>query len=321
MASIATTIVYRLGLTAWLILSFASVSLAGTFVAFGPQDYARGTGKPAKITSSFSILNPATNYTLHVHNGGSNRGFARVSSASIYLNGVQVVKPNDFNQTVTVIEIPVSVSATNTLEVELRGKPGSGITLQFIGIDNDQPTINITSPANGTVVNLSTLSVTGTVGDGLSGVSAVTCNSTAAAVVGSSFTCDVLLSEGANMIDAVVTDNAGNMRTVSIVVNLDTILPIITATATPTANVAGWNNTPVTVNFNCTDSGSGIATCPASVPVDTEGANQAVSGTATDRAGNSSTVNVTVNLDRTLPSVDSTSPANGVTLSVSESHA
>src|SRR5262249_38375720 len=72
---------------------------------------------------------------------------------------------------------------------------------------------------------------------------------------------------------------------------------------TPAPNSSGWNNTPVTVSFPATDSLSGVATVTPPVTVTTEGAQQDVSGTATDRAGNSSTVHATVNLDTTPPRV------------------
>ena len=79
--------------------------------------------------------------------------------------------------------------------------------------------------------------------------------------------------------------------------------PIITATATPAANANGWHNTDVTVSFDCQDATSGVATCSDPVVVSTEGANQTITGTATDHAGNSASSSVTVNLDKTAPGV------------------
>ncbi len=74
-----------LGFVTWSILSWTSVSLAGTFVALGPEEHVRGTGKPVQVTSSFSVLNPNTDYTLRIDNRGKNGEFARVSSAVISL--------------------------------------------------------------------------------------------------------------------------------------------------------------------------------------------------------------------------------------------
>ncbi len=88
-----------------------------------------------------------------------------------------------------------------------------------------------------------------------------------------------------------------------LIVGVDNDPPTITASASPQPNAAGWNKTNVTVTFTCNDANSGIASCTSPVTVSTEGANQVVTGTATDRAGNTATTSVTVNLDKTAPSV------------------
>src|SRR5262249_16501427 len=44
-------------------------------------------------------------------------------------------------------------------------------------------------------------------------------------------------------------------------------------------------------------------TCPAPITVTTEGINQTVSGTATDRAGNSASASVILNIDKTAPRI------------------
>src|SRR5262249_2348763 len=133
----------------------------------------------------------------------------------ILLNGVQVAGPSDFNQTVTVINKPLTLVRTNTVSVELRSQSGSGLTLQVIGLDKD--------------------------------------------------------------------------------------LPTITAPAQPPPNGAGLNQVPVAVSFSCADATSGIATCSAPSTVSTEGANQTITGTAIDRAGNTATRAVTLNIDMTPP--------------------
>jgi hypothetical protein len=79
--------------------------------------------------------------------------------------------------------------------------------------------------------------------------------------------------------------------------------PTITAVATPPPNAAGWNRSKVTVKFVCSDAESGIKTCPKAIVVTTEGAGQEISGTARDRAGNTATASITLNLDRTPPAM------------------
>jgi PKD repeat protein len=84
-------------------------------------------------------------------------------------------------------------------------------------------------------------------------------------------------------------------------VMLDQTSPAITATRDKPANAAGWNNSNVTVSFNCSDAASGVAMCPAPVVVSTETASLVVSGTVVDRAGNSATASLTIKLDKTVP--------------------
>lgn len=85
------------------------------------------------------------------------------------------------------------------------------------------------------------------------------------------------------------------------IVGEDNVLPIITATVDPAANAAGWHNGPVSVSYSCADGASGVASCPNSVTVETEGAGQIITGTARDHAGNEATTAVTLNIDSTAP--------------------
>jgi hypothetical protein len=101
------------------------------------------------------------------------------------------------------------------------------------------------------------------------------------------------------------------------IVGVDNDPPTISATVNPPANQSGWNNSNVTVSFSCNDSTSGIAHCPSPTPVNSDGANQVVSGTALDLAGNTASTSVTVNLDKTLPNLFVTSPPNGIAVTAS----
>lgn len=209
------------GVVAALLMAWVAVSWGGTFVAFGPESFVRSTGQPSPVTRNFSVLNPRTTYTLHINNGGLQGEFARVSSAVITLNGVQIAGPNDFNQTVTMIDKPVTLLSTNTLALELRSQPGSGIGLQILGADNDLPSVVITSPADGTLLNVLAVPVTGTVSDLTSGITRVTCNGLTASVAGATFHCDLTLSEGSNAIVVQATDQAGNVGTAQIGVTVE----------------------------------------------------------------------------------------------------
>ena len=95
------------------------------------------------------------------------------------------------------------------------------------------------------------------------------------------------------------------------IIGVDTDPPEIAHNETPGANPLGWHNSEnVEVSFTCSDSTSGIAFCSTPMVVSSEGANQ-LQGSARDVAGNTATISVDVNIDRTPPSITINSPADG----------
>ncbi|MFP5353098.1 MAG: OmpL47-type beta-barrel domain-containing protein [Actinomycetota bacterium] len=104
------------------------------------------------------------------------------------------------------------------------------------------------------------------------------------------------------------SDVAGNLEVPgdedSITIKIDDVKPTIAGSRTPEANLNGWNNSDVTVNFTCDDDETGLASCEASKVVSDEGADQAVTGTATDHAGNTATDTVDeISIDKTPPTL------------------
>ena len=126
-------------------VSRAGSSSAAAIAAFGPKDYVRSTGAPVTVSDTFSVANPGT-ALLHITNGGASGQYARVSSAVITLNGVTVVSPGELSQQVGLIDKLVPLAAVNTLTVELRSKPDSGLTLAIVvddtGGTNEAPIAN-----------------------------------------------------------------------------------------------------------------------------------------------------------------------------------
>ena len=83
---------------------------------------------------------------------------------------------------------------------------------------------------------------------------------------------------------------------------LDNTPPIITFVSRTPADANGWNNGNVTVNWSCTDGGSGVVSAAVSQTVTTEGTNQSATGTCQDLAGNVATNTQTgINIDKTAP--------------------
>ena len=112
-------------------------------------------------------------------------------------------------------------------------------------------------------------------------------------------------AEGTTTLGFWSADFAGNVELAhSVSVMIDKTKPTIVGSRTPAANANGWNNSDVGVNFSCSDelNGSGIASCDGSTTLTDEGANQSVTGTATDVAGNGESATVSgISIDKTAP--------------------
>jgi hypothetical protein len=93
---------------------------------------------------------------------------------------------------------------------------------------------------------------------------------------------------------------------------IDATPPTIVATLTPPPNAWGWNNTPVTVTFDCHDNVL-VASCPAPVVVSEQGAGQIINAIAFDSVGLSTGASVTINLDSEPPTIVMTSPVSDIT--------
>jgi hypothetical protein len=121
----------------------------------------------------------------------------------------------------------------------------------------------------------------------------------------------LISTEGASIpVSGTVTDAAGATATASALIKLDKTPPTVIPNISPAPNSNGWETAPVTVSFTCSDSLSGVATCPASTSISSDGANQPVSGSATDLAGNTTTASANVNLEQAPPTISaSVSPA------------
>ena len=111
--------------------------------------------------------------------------------------------------------------------------------------------------------------------------------------------------DGLHTVTFGAADNAGNVEQAKMkTVSIDKTVPVITASVSPSPNGNDWYNSDVTVTFSCGDALSGVASCPAPVTVTAEGAGQAVTGTAVDKAGNAASTSVTVNIDKTAPAAN-----------------
>lgn len=164
-----------------------------------------------------------------------------------------------------------------------------------INIDKTPPTITgapITLPnSNGWYKNDVTVHFTAE--DLLSGIDTLTPD-------------EIINSEGKNLSSTgTVTDKAGNSASKTVSgINLDKTVPVIKGGRTPVANSNGWNNQNVTVRFECIDLLSGKDGLTPDEVISSEGKDQIIAGTCTDKAGNSEISTVkNINIDKTAPEV------------------
>src|SRR6266542_2517003 len=93
-------------------------------IAFGPKQYTRAAGAPQTFTETFQHCGTAPCQIFVVNGSDTTK---RVSSASISLNGKQIIGPRDFNQQVERIVKPITLLDQNQLTITLSSSPGSSL--------------------------------------------------------------------------------------------------------------------------------------------------------------------------------------------------
>ncbi len=115
---------------------------------FGPKKYQRTTGAPNDYQDTFRAIQGTG--IVRIQNGSS-AGDDRMTSAVVTLNGKEIFRPSDFKKSVYILEKSVDLAnGINTIEVELRSKPGSYITIQ---ITEDVPAPAVTFTAEPTRIS------------------------------------------------------------------------------------------------------------------------------------------------------------------------
>lgn len=120
-----------------------------------------------------------------------------------------------------------------------------------------------------------------------------------------------ITTEGSNQpVAGSCTDAAGNTSTTTVTVSIDKTPPTVNAALIPAPNANGWNNSGVLITFTGNDpGGSGVpfgGCSPLLGGSTSEGGNQVQSSTCTDRAGNSGSTTVILNIDLTNPTATAT---------------
>ncbi len=277
-----------------------------TVSVLGPETFHRAAGRPDTVVRKFTVSNPSNPYTLKVANEG-------VTDATISLNGDVVFGPSAFQTKGLKPPSQFDKSVTlrdglNTLAVEVRGKPGTSLSVEIFRptpVDRTPPAISATvdPEPNEAGWNNSTVTVRFSCDDADSGIKFCPAPVT------------VTQDTAGRVVSGTAIDNAGNRATARVTVKLDRTAPSVLARRSSFPNPAGWYRTPVTVTFIASDLLSGIKPGSVTLPItlSQDGVGQSATGQASDRAGNVRTATRSgINIDRTKPVISvSLSPTPG----------
>lgn len=227
------------------------------------------------------------------------------------VNGQPVMVTNgSFTTTIAALDGPLGIVATAQ---DAAGNPGTAEVA--VTVDSTAPDVSVDSPLDGAVTNATPISIQGTVDDDTA--VSLTLNGTPK---GSDFPIEAPLTKGANLLEIVATDAAGNSSSVSLGVVLDTDAPELLIVSPSEGEllvslpvlVQGTvqDETAVSVVVNgvpAIRTGNAWQVAFDSLSEETHG----FTAVATDAAGNSTTSTVSATLDTTPPVVSITTPATG----------
>lgn len=208
---------------------------------FGPEKFTREAGIPVTVSRAFAACNTGATYRLVVENGAT--GKDRVSSATIALNGGEIVRPSDLNQRVERIEKEVTLQGDNTLAVRLTSNPGGFLSVSLFCVTGCLD-VTISSPTPGSTVNRartlvqgSLLNASGETGVVLTAAGSAGDSAGLAQAQGNLFAGLVPLQAGENTLTAVATDACGYRVSKEVVVNTDQIQENVRLNAWPDSGV------------------------------------------------------------------------------------
>jgi hypothetical protein len=271
-----------------------SLTLSGT-ATDKAGNTANGTSTPVNIDKTAPVTGISGN-----SNSWVNGNVTLTLNPTDNLSGIAATKYSvDGGATQSGTSVSLSTDGTHTVSffsVDNAGNTEAANSVQ-VKIDKTAPTISHSfgSPAgynDGDWTN-SNVSVTFSCGDTGSGVASCGPNATVS-------------TEGAGQsVVGTAKDNAGNSASNTALVNIDKTAPTIHGSVNQTPNGAGWFNSNVDVSFLCNDALSGVASCPGSQTLSSDGGNQSVNGTAKDVAGNSASDTVSgIKIDETPPALN-----------------
>jgi hypothetical protein len=245
-----------------------------TVPLFGPKRYTRTSGFFNLFTDQISVPNWIRSpYVVRIKNGESD-GSNRVTGAFVFLSGLPVATPLDFNQNTDTVERPVLLLPILVqllgLSVKVYGPTGSYVTVTVLGRSGDTaaPSLTITEPPANTTTNDTTPNLAVTYGDAnqsdcqASGIDTSTLKVTLDGIDRTSlFTAtpsgaqatipdNLALSGGTHALHVEIRDRAGNLATA------DRTFSVISATQPPTLTITAPADDKLVKDASLTVSGT-----------------------------------------------------------------
>jgi RHS repeat-associated protein len=297
------------------------------FMVYGPRMFERDNGTPVTITENFTLPAGAKPPAFLCIRNGELDGSRRNSSSRVILNGTEIVGPSDLNQQVSGFLRPVTFQQNNVLQVEMKGSPGSRLTICGMATDSLAPRLTITAPTPSLITREAQIDAVGVVVEQTA--VKITVNGQLASVTPgtagqTSFTSRVTLAaEGPNAIAFTAIDAAGNRTDSSRTVIRDTHAPVVTLNSLPDSatvradsalTVSGTitDLTKVTANVNGQALAIDSVTHAFSQRITLASGMNFVTLTATDAAGNATSVVRQITVDNTPPTLTLTGPAESL---------
>jgi len=314
----------------------------GVYQLLPPLKFEKQQGSSRREYINFTAVDTVSPYSINVYNGGlADYGLTgeRVKSAVVRLNGQTIFSANKFNENVALLSDLVSLQELNELSVEVRGKKGGVVVVEITG-EGEEPIVvsngnyqlleprlferQTGSPVTETV-DFSALNTTlpytiNIYNGGLEdyGVTGQRVTSAKITLNGErifrpnqfrknvGFLTKTINLQDLNQLEVELRGQPGGILLIE-VIGQDGFAPTIVATVTPPANANGWYQSDAEISYQCADSESGVASCPDPVTVTNEGANQTITASIVDLAGNQASVDTILNIDKTSPTISALS--------------
>ncbi|MBU4405659.1 MAG: Ig-like domain-containing protein [Candidatus Aminicenantes bacterium] len=176
------------------------------------------------LPPQLQITAPAANVMLAAPSVSVSGTVADVHEFSVKVNDIQAVCANGKFSAL----IPLS-QGINRITAVARDQAGNSAAQSVnVNVDSLAPQLNILAPASGSILNSNTVAVSGSFSE--ANIATITVNGRPATIQDQSFSLAALpLQEGANTIEAVAVDLAGNRNALKISLLVDTAPPTIKA--------------------------------------------------------------------------------------------